>query len=262
MDKQEALTRLQKQLDQIPKLKKRQSFSNEFKKWRRDTQVTIQRIFGENTRHIKDFDDVSYSLVVFTTMTPDHEFDEKFHEGLDEAASILESLIDEVKEFWGERVQSQNRNYLSILERLCTRFHFVARQLHSRHNNRDTLHIKDEYDVQDLLHALLALEFDDIRPEEWTPSYAGGGSRMDFLLKPEQIVVEVKKTRSGLGASELGEQLIVDIQKYKRHPDCKTLVCFVYDPEGQIDNPRGIENDLSGDKEGLTVRVIITPKGL
>ena len=149
-----------------------------------------------------------------------------------------------------------------MLERLCSRFHLVARQLRSRHSNRDTLHVEDEYDVQDLLHALLTLEHDDIRPEEWTPSYAGGSSRMDFLLKLEQIVIEAKKTRSGLGARELGEQLIVDIQKYKQHPDCRTLVCFVYDPEGRIANPRGIENDLSGDKDGLTVRVIIAPKGL
>ncbi|MEI6002257.1 hypothetical protein H3V53_35580 [Paraburkholderia bengalensis] len=35
----------------------------------------------------------------------------------------------------------------------------------------------DEYDVQDLLHGVLHLEFDDIRPEEWCPSYAGTGTR-------------------------------------------------------------------------------------
>jgi len=149
-----------------------------------------------------------------------------------------------------------------MLERLCARFHLVAGQLRSRHGNRDTLHVEDEYDVQDLLHALLTLEHDDIRPEEWTPSYTGGSSRMDFLLKLEQIVIEAKKTRSGLGVRELGEQLIIDIQQYKRRPDCRTLVCFVYDPEGQIANPRGVENDLSGDKDGLAVRVIIAPKGL
>jgi REase_DpnII-MboI len=64
-----------------------------------------------------------------------------------------------------------------------------------------------EYDVQDLLHALLHLYCDDIRTEEWTPSYAGASSRMDFLLKKEKIVVEVKKTRQGLDAREVGEQL-------------------------------------------------------
>ena len=55
--------------------------------------------------------------------------------------------------------------------------------------------IKDEYDVQDLLNALLRLNFDDVRPEEYTPSYAGSSTRVDFLLKKEKIVIEVKKTR-------------------------------------------------------------------
>ena len=148
-----------------------------------------------------------------------------------------------------------------ILERLCSRFHLVAMQLRSRHSHRETLHVVDEYDVQDLLHALLTLEHDDIRPEEWTPSYAGGSSRMDFLLKLEQIVIEGKKSRSGLEARELEEQLIVDIQRYSQHPDCRTLVCFVYDPEGRIANPRGVESNLSGDRDGIAVRVIIAPKG-
>ena len=151
--------------------------------------------------------------------------------------------------------------HMLTLERLCSRFHLVAEQLRSRHSDRETLRVEDEYDVQDLLHALLTLEYDDVRPEEWTPSYATS-SRRDFLLKLEQIVIEAKKTRSGFRAGELEEQLSVDIQKYKLHPDCKTLVCFVYDPEGRIANPRGIENDLSGDRDGLAARVIIAPQGL
>lgn len=151
---------------------------------------------------------------------------------------------------------------ISIIENLCGRFHLVARQLKGRHDDRQTLLVEDEYDVQDLLHALLTLHFDDIRPEEWTPSYAGGCSRMDFLLKKEQIVVEVKKTRKKLGAKGVGEQLIVDIAKYKVHPDCNTLICFVYDPEGWIANPRGIENDLNKTYDNLPVKVLITPTGL
>ncbi len=76
--------------------------------------------------------------------------------------------------------------------RVCEKFHDVARQLRQRHEERNTLEVEDEYDAQDLLHALLRLFFNDIRAEEWTPSYAGGSSRMDFLLKRERIVVEVK----------------------------------------------------------------------
>lgn len=121
------------------------------------------------------------------------------------------------------------------------------------------LDVQDEYDVQDFLHALLYLYFDDIRPEEWTPSYAGASARMDFLLKNEQIVIEVKKTRSGLDAKEIGNQLLEDVARYQCHSDCAILFCFVYDPDGRLANPRGIEKDLSQERDDLTVQVMIRP---
>jgi hypothetical protein len=57
---------------------------------------------------------------------------------------------------------------------LAERFHAVVRQMRKRHDSRSTLDVADEYDVQDLFHALLTIYFDDIRKEEWAPSYAGG----------------------------------------------------------------------------------------
>jgi hypothetical protein len=146
------------------------------------------------------------------------------------------------------------------VEAICDRFHSVAKGLRKRHEQRPTLDVKDEYDVQDLLRSLLAVDFDDVRPEEWTPSYAGRAARMDFLLKSEQIIVETKMTRDGLSDKELGEQLIVDINKYAQHPDCKTLVCFIYDPSGYVANPAGLQTDLEKQPNGtLAVRVLVRP---
>ena len=172
---------------------------------------------------------------------------------------LLKSLIEQIEKGLIQ-INSKDEvvDTLHNLHRIFSRFHSVVRQLRSRHSNRDTLNVADEYDVQDLLHALLRLYFDDIRPEEWTPSYAGGASRMDFLLKNERIVIEVKKTRSSMKDGDLGEQLIVDIEKYQAHPDCVHLICFVYDPEGLLGNPTGIENDLNT-KHGGFVEVIIKP---
>ena len=148
-----------------------------------------------------------------------------------------------------------------FVEQVCSRFHLVSKQIRTRYDDRETLEVNDEYDVQDLLHALLRINFDDIRNEEWTPSYAGGASRVDFLLKSEQIVIEVKKTRKTLKAKELGEQLIVDIARYRVHPDCKRLFCFVYDPDGWISNPSGLEHDLCKSEADFKVVVLIIPKG-
>lgn len=131
---------------------------------------------------------------------------------------------------------------LDNLMKIIDRFHLVVKQLRNRYNSRETLDIVDEYDVQDLFHSLLYIFFNDVRAEEWTPSYAGKCARQDFLLKKEKIVIEIKKTRKGLSAKELGDQLIIDINRYKTHPDCDTLVCFVYDPEERVLNPVGIES--------------------
>jgi len=84
---------------------------------------------------------------------------------------------------------------ITMIENLLARFDKVAHQLRYRHADRPTLVINDEYDVQDLIYALLCVNFDDVRAEEFTPSYAGSSSRMDFLIKDRQIVIEVKKTR-------------------------------------------------------------------
>lgn len=151
-------------------------------------------------------------------------------------------------------------DYMGLLTKVFERFHIVARQLRRRHENRPTLQIADEYDVQDLLHAMLRLHFDDVRPEEWTPKYAGAANRMDYLLKDEEIAIEVKMTRDGLRDKELGDQLIIDIAKYQGHPNCKCLYCFVYDPDGIIRNPRGMEKDLEILGKGFPIRVFIRPE--
>lgn len=173
--------------------------------------------------------------------------------------AFLDGIIHETEK--SKPSENTKIDYFSLVELLCSRFHLVAKQIKARHDDRETLHINDEYDAQDLLHSLLHIYFDDIRPEEWTPSYAGGCSRVDFLLKDERIIIEVKKTRQKLKAKDVGEELIIDSQRYRVHPDCKKLLCFVYDPEGWISNPRGLENDLNKKDDDFEIKVLIVPKG-
>ena len=155
--------------------------------------------------------------------------------------------------------EEENISKEEKLDFIFNNFHKMVKCLRGRYNNRNTIDVQDEYDVQDLLFAVLQLFFEDIRKEEWTPSYAGNCSRVDFLLKKEKIVIEVKKTRSSMKDKDLGEQLIIDIERYKVHPDCKQLICFVYDPEGRIVNPIGIVNDLENNNKDF-VKVYINPK--
>lgn len=150
-------------------------------------------------------------------------------------------------------------DYLEPLYRLLRRFDILVRQLKHRYSDREPVHVNDEYDVQYILHALLRGLFGDVRAEEVSPSYAGASSRLDFLLKDEQVVIETKMASASLKDKQIGEQLIIDIERYQTHPDCKKLICFVYDPENYIRNPVGLENDLRRKTEKIEVIVFIVP---
>lgn len=180
----------------------------------------------------------------------------------EKGVSIIESIIEDVEE-GNLDINSNlkdNLDKIQILEEMLINFHRVVRQLRNRYDDRSALEIKDEYDVQDLLHALLLIHFDDIRPEEYTPSCAGATSRMDFLIKDINTVIETKMTRETLKDKQLGEELIIDIEKYAKHPDCERLYCFVYDPKEFIKNPKGLERDLSNNSDEIEVKTIIVPK--
>ncbi len=54
-------------------------------------------------------------------------------------------------------------------------------------------------------------------------------------------------------AKELGDQLIVAISNYEKHPQITIIVNLVFDYEGHIKIPFGIEKDLSYAKDRFTV---------
>lgn len=125
-----------------------------------------------------------------------------------------------------------------------------------RRKGADTMHFANEYDVQDLLHALLRPWVVDVRAEEYTPSYAGKSTRMDFFLPAHDLVIETKCVRDRAHAKAVGDELVIDIAHYAAHPGCKKLWCVIYDPEHCITNPEGLK-DLEGNhnKDGREVKV-------
>jgi hypothetical protein len=160
--------------------------------------------------------------------------------------------------FAGSAVASADA--VGLLRKIGNRFHAVARQLRLRHEGRPTIEVEDEYDAQDVVHALLCLEFDEIRRETWQPGYADGAVHTYFVAPRDRILIEVKKTRQGVGAREIAAQLEHDALYYWTHPDCQTLFCFVYDPEARVGDPYGLEKTLTKQVDGQRVEVFISPK--
>lgn len=259
MEQDAILEKLSEKIDRIGTLRSQPRFSPQFKKWHRETEVLLQRVFGSDAYQVKDFTSINFVYRGIHVLGDQRPFDERFYAALEEANAILTSIKEEILEFGLDSTDDVSANPAVVIETICSRFHSVVRQLRVRHSNRATLDVEDEYDVQDLLHSLLRIHFSDIRPEEWTPSYGGNSSRMDFLLKPEKIVIEVKMTRKSMSDKDLVDQLIVDRGRYENHPDCEQLICFVYDPDGRIGNPVAIVSDLESTTSDLPIRIMIYP---
>jgi hypothetical protein len=152
----------------------------------------------------------------------------------------------------------------NVLQTLIRGLPRAMHPLAKRRKGLQALTFQSEYDVQDLLHALIRPWVADIRPEEYTPSYAGTSTRMDFLLPKYSLVLELKLIRDVAHGRKIGDELIIDFEHYRRHPKCTTLWCVIYDPNHHIGNLGGLISDLDGQRTtpdgSVDVRVFVLPQ--
>jgi hypothetical protein len=247
------------------------------------TQMTINQAdkilgwFQDNYDHYKDFSD--FNMFTIKDNGEKVEIDPLF-DILFRGCSFI-NIVRNLQEYLPElqQVRPQLRGHLASIKKgkkandvksemkldkllkTLSRFHIATISLGKRRKGKTPFVVDDEYDVQDLLYTFLKLEYDDVRKEEFTPSYAGGASRIDFVLKKEKVIVEAKKTSDSLTTNKIGEQLIIDIAKYENYPEIDTLVCFIYDPDYLIENSEGLKLDLEKKSTAkLKILVIISPK--
>ena len=148
-------------------------------------------------------------------------------------------------------------NVERLLEVLIKGLPHAMPPLKHRRQNASCLQFDNEYDVQDLLHSLLTPWIKDIRREEYTPSYAGSSTRIDFVLPEHNSVIEVKHVRDSTHANKIGDELILDIAHYQTHPSCKQLWIVVHDPDRIIRNPGGLIADLESHSQSIEVRAFV-----
>ena len=115
MKKEEALDKLQRQIDDIKIPRAIRRFGASFTKWHRDTEVVIREVFDGDQKHIDDFTSVNYgsSDPSLDFASSDKEVEKRlqrrYEEGLEHAESILRSFVDEIKEFWDEEGDIKKR---------------------------------------------------------------------------------------------------------------------------------------------------------
>ena len=124
--KGKALERFRKVLDKVSELKGLPRSSPEFQKWRRNARVVIANTFGSESSHVVDFDKIRYSLGIFTSGTPASEFQAAYERGLESARAILESMIEEINEYWEDESEASRSSDGHKSEQINTKEVFIV----------------------------------------------------------------------------------------------------------------------------------------
>jgi hypothetical protein len=95
--KQEAVERLTKVKGVIPSLRHSPGHTAQFMKWYRDTRVAIEYIFGAESKHLKEFRAINYTSSAFRAIFASKK---AFLDGLDQAEALLQSMIEEIEDWF------------------------------------------------------------------------------------------------------------------------------------------------------------------
>ncbi len=98
--KSAATRRIQRLIEEIPGVMGVTPAAPEFIRWQRSAEIAIERIFGEYSRHVREFNDISF--VPFGVVPDLSNRLRACNKGLVHARAILESMLEEISEDWSD----------------------------------------------------------------------------------------------------------------------------------------------------------------
>ena len=118
--------------------------------WHLDATAALARVFGEDSRQLSLFNNIRWTPHIHIINEDNSDAYRGAHRhGFAKSIALLEAACNEIRQ-WGITKSSDTQvDVMARIERICNRFHVVTRQLRSRYEDRPTLDVADEYDVQE-----------------------------------------------------------------------------------------------------------------
>ena len=118
---------------------------------------------------------------------------------------------------------------VSTIVQICRRLRNSAQTLSARKRKKLNFVIADEYDVQDLLLAVLRAHLKQVISEEPFGKVANAASgRADLAIQKLGVLIEVKLVRTAGDQRRILDDFGKDMNLYAKWPHLKHLICFIY----------------------------------
>ena len=148
-----------------------------------------------------------------------------------DAAQIILGRLDDFnpdEEFRIGSLVTANSD-IELAERICARLAKAARILTGRRSGKASFEIRDEYDVQDLIHSLFRAFFKYPVVENPLPKAAGAVStRADLCIEELGLIMEAKFVRSEKDQARIEKDLAADLVFYSAWSPLKYLFLVIY----------------------------------
>lgn len=219
-----------------------------------ERSVIIDFMSWYNTHHEDDF------LTIFA--------EENHGDGYNSAP--LKRLVDFVKsppKPWAPQEEEKLEEVVDYIVKTLRNFTPIASSVTKRRKGKEneTIRLSDEYDIQDLLHVMLKPQFPLIRTENVVDGKTDRQFlKIDFTIPDSNIAIECKYAKHDTSMPEIKKQMHDDIIIYSNHPDCKTLIFFIYNKDFNISDPIPYEKFYSTNssfgEHKVKLHLIISPK--
>ena len=143
-------------------------------------------------------------------------------------------------------------------------FQECVRYLNTRRSAGAVLDLEGESDVQDAIYLMLRPWVHDLIPENPTDKVANRYAIKDFLSRQARTVIEVKYVRDMDHGKHISREMHDDIEVYRHHLFCDTLIFFVYDPNSLIPDHQQLKEQIEEERfyqySGRTLRCVLIVK--
>lgn len=142
-------------------------------------------------------------------------------------------------------------------------FQECVRYLNTRRSTGAILNLDSESQVQDAVYLMLRPWIPDLISENPMGKVANRYSIKDFISASAKTVIEIKYVRDSAHGKHISKEMHDDIEVYRHHSKCRTIVFFVYDPDSLIPDQQTlkvqIETDRSYNGKPLKCVLIVKP---
>lgn len=195
-------------------------------------RTTVIDLHGAQTQQSQRYEDwrPAYTQMFFGD-EPDYEVEQRAQKAYQEGVIRTLTELDSVVEHLSLNLEHQGvskfttSGELKLAIQLCERLNQSAKVLARRRVDKKPFQIEDEYDVQDLLKAILRAYFKYVVSEDPISKVAGVSSRADFAIEELGLILEVKFVRSPGEQARIVKEFAEDLLFYSK---CQFLEHFIY----------------------------------